>query len=147
MLSPECDDTARADALRIAAEKHVARMRACMAGMGVERHLYGLQMMYAQKSEDLGMDHEPALFRDPGWKTLRHDILSTTSNPDPHGVEFSGFGPVVDGGFGIVYFIKNNAILLIITSRTSMKDALEAYITHFSESLSAMAGVLKHTER
>jgi hypothetical protein len=64
--------------------------------MGVEKHMFGLQSIYERIGRNLGIHSEPKIFNDRGWIRLRHDTLSTTSNPDPHGVVLSGFGPVVN---------------------------------------------------
>ena len=105
----------------------MCRMKACMAGKGVERHLFGLLNIYEQHGDALGLASEPQIFSDRGWLKLRHDTLSTTSNPDPHGVVLSGFGPVVEDGFGICYTIIEDRITFTITSRAGMQDELEHF--------------------
>ena len=94
-----------------------------MAGKGVERHLFGLLSNYERYGKDLGILNEPEIFTDVGWHTLRHDTFSTTSNPDPHGVVLSGFGPVVHDGFGICYTIIEDRITFTITTLTPQCSA------------------------
>ncbi|MGD2271885.1 MAG: choline/carnitine O-acyltransferase [Desulfobacterales bacterium] len=142
MLSPVCDRKTRASSLRKAARKHVSRMKACMAGQGVERHLFGLLSIYEQFGKQIGVLAEPELFRDIGWLTLRHDTLSTTSNPDPHGVVLSGFGPVVDDGFGICYTTINDRITIAITGKSNMQDSLEQFTAYLKRGLREMSALL-----
>ena len=118
-------------------------MKACMAGKGVELHLLGLLSIYERFGKDLGILSEPKIFNDNGWRTLRHDTLSTTSNPDPHGVILSGFGPVVDDGFGICYTIIEDRITFTITSRSGMKDVLDQLAENLTQALSEMSTVMQ----
>jgi carnitine O-acetyltransferase len=113
-----------------------------MAGQGVERHLFGLLSIYEQFGKQIGVLAEPELFRDIGWLTLRHDTLSTTSNPDPHGVVLSGFGPVVDDGFGICYTTINDRITIAITGKSNMQDSLEQFTAYLKRGLREMSALL-----
>ena len=96
-----------------------------MAGMGVERHMFGLHSIYDRFGAELGINQLPAIFNDRGWLKLRHDTLSTTSNPDPTGVVLSGFGPVVDDGFGVCYTIIEDRITITLTSKAINPDLLK----------------------
>jgi len=142
MLSFACEAETKTESLRKAAGKHVARMKACMAGKGVERHLFGLLSIYERFGNDIGIFSEPEIFRDIGWLTLRHDTLSTTSNPDPHGVVLSGFGPVVDDGFGICYTTTNDRITITITSKSFMKDSLEQFSENLKRAVMEMSALM-----
>ena len=142
MLSAGCDDQRKVLSLQKAAGKHVARMRQCMAGRGVERHLFGLLSMSEQVGADIDISTKPEIFDDIGWQTLRHDTLSTTSNPDPHGVVLSGFGPVVADGFGICYTTTDNRITVTVTSRSQRKEAMEQFVQDLQRALADMAALL-----
>jgi carnitine O-acetyltransferase len=63
--------------------------------------------------------------------------------PDPRGVVLSGFGPVVDDGFGIVYKIQNDSVLFTITSRSHMEASLNRFSRYLSDSLIAMAELIE----
>lgn len=128
--------------LREAADKHAARMRDCMAGRGVERHLFGLYHIYRRFGKRLGIQSLPEIYQDAGWRKLRHDRLSTTRMPDPHGVLLSGFGPAVEDGFGIVYKIEDDSILFTLTSRATMENALEELAGYLSEALMEMGALI-----
>ncbi len=131
-------------ALKKATQAHVARMKTCMAGMGVERHMFGLQSIYDRFGAELGIDPMPAIFNDPGWLKLRHDTLSTTSNPDPTGVVLSGFGPVVDDGFGVCYTIIEDRITITLTSKAPMEMRLAAFASNLKTALLEMAALFEN---
>ena len=143
LLSPGNETEITTKFLRKAATKHVERLQSCMAGKGVERHLFGLLNIYEQYGKDIGIFSEPELFSDIGWRTLRHDTLSTTSNPDPHGVVLSGFGPVVDDGFGVCYTTTSHRIIITLTSRSSMRESLQQFTTNLESALLEMAALMQ----
>jgi carnitine O-acetyltransferase len=145
MLSTTCDSDTKIASLHKAARKHVSRMKACMAGKGVERHLLGILNVYEQQGDVLGIASEPKIFSDRGWLTLRHDTLSTTSNPDPHGVVLSGFGPVVDDGFGICYTTIEDRITITITSGSHMKQSLDQFERYLTQALLEMSDLMHKT--
>jgi carnitine O-acetyltransferase len=118
-----------------------------MAGRGIERHMFGLQRIYGRFGVELGINQMPAIFNDPGWLKLRHDTLSTTSNPDSTGVVLSGFGPVVDDGFGICYTITEDRVIITLTSKAVMEKPLESLASNFNRALLDMAALMqKHGE-
>jgi len=143
ILSPGSEVKTTANSLRKAASKHVERMQSCMAGKGVERHLFGLLSIYEQFGKDIGIISEPEIFSDIGWLKLRHDTLSSTSNPDPHGVVLSGFGPVVNDGFGVCYTTTSDRIIITLTSRSTMRESLEQFATNLESALLEMAALLQ----
>jgi carnitine O-acetyltransferase len=145
MLSPACDAQTRSDSLRKAAARHVARMKECMAGKGVERHLFGLLSIYERFGKELGISAETDIFGDVGWRTLCHNTLSTTSNPDPHGVVLSGFGPAVEEGFGICYTTTGSGITITLTSRSENKDAMGQFGEEVETALRDMSALLQST--
>jgi carnitine O-acetyltransferase len=54
----------------------------------------------------------PALFRDPGYSTINHSVLSTSNCGNPC-LRMFGFGAVVPDGFGIGYIIKVRGRILL----------------------------------
>jgi carnitine O-acetyltransferase len=147
MTAEKATAESKVTALKTASETHVTRMKACMAGMGVERHMFGLQSIYDRFGAELGINQMPAIFNDRGWLRLRHDTLSTTSNPDPTGVVLSGFGPVVDDGFGICYTIIKDRITITLTSKAIMEKPLKAFASNLNGALLDMATLMqKHGE-
>ena len=142
MTADSATDESKRAALKAAAETHVARMKECMDGLGVERHMFGLQSIYDRFGAELGINRLPAIFNDHGWLKLRHDTLSTTSNPHPTGVELSGFGPVVDDGVGICYTITASRIVITLTSKADMEKQLRAMASNLSRALLDMAALM-----
>lgn len=64
-------------------------------GQGFDRHLFALRRI----SEKSGST-KSAIFQDPAYDTLNHNILSTSTLSSPD-VMVGGFGPVVSDGYGI----------------------------------------------
>jgi len=63
-------------------------------GQGFDRHLFGLRHT-AQK-----LGQMPALFKDPAYAKINHNILSTSTLSSP-AVIIGGFAPVVPDGYGV----------------------------------------------
>ncbi len=145
MTSEHCDAAAKIKSLQDAVQQHGARMKECQVGMGVQRHLYGLFMMYQRFGCEHGIVAEPAIFSDKGWRTLCYDTLST-SNAGAGGITLFGFGPVVDDGFGIGYLIDADYIRFTITNRTQNKEQLMQFVSHLSHALTDMAALMQTTE-
>lgn len=117
------------DALRTACKRHVDLTRECSKGQGHDRVLYALAAV--AKDPSLGADDSgsgdssdmtpingkelvkdstedvimPAIFRDSGYATINHSVLSTSNCGNPC-LRMFGFGAVVPDGFGIGYIIK-----------------------------------------
>ncbi|WBW97468.1 choline/carnitine O-acyltransferase [Oceanirhabdus sp. W0125-5] len=115
-------------------EAHINRIKDCQKGYGVERHLYGLLMMYKHFGEELGINEVPAIFKDEAYLKLKHDFIST-SGLGAEFIEYFGFGPVVEDGFGVGYSIKNDRISLCVTSKTVNKENAEKLTCYIKESL------------
>lgn len=101
--------------MQVASDAHSARIRACQKGMGVERHLFGLEQMYHRFGRELGMHTLPEIFQDPGYLTLCHDFIST-SGTIYQNAKARMFAPVVRVGHGLAYFILDHTISLNLSS-------------------------------
>ena len=66
-------------------------------GQGFDRHLFALKYLAQQHSLPI-----PALYQDPAYAAINHNILSTSTLGSP-AVELGGFAPVVHDGYGIGY--------------------------------------------
>jgi len=106
--------TKQSELLKKATEAHVKYMRDAKEGKGVDRHLFGLRMLYEAHHEELG--DRPPIFTDPAYKKSSHWFMST-SHCGSSSLSLFGFGPVVSDGFGIGYMIKNNSIHFNVTSK------------------------------
>lgn len=65
------------------------------AGQGFDRHLLGLKLTAAERGGQL-----PALYQDPAYTLINHNILSTSTLSNP-AILIGGFAPVVPDGFGV----------------------------------------------
>ena len=64
-------------------------------GEGFDRHLFALKYLAEQRSLEV-----PALYHDPAYASINHNILSTSTLSSP-AVELGGFAPVVRDGYGL----------------------------------------------
>ena len=101
--------------LRRATEAHVEYMRKAKNGHGVDRHLFGLRMLFEENPSQFGGE-KPEIFTDPNYSKSSHWKLSTSHCGSPS-LSLFGFGPVVPQGFGVGYMIKNELISFVITSK------------------------------
>lgn len=84
-----------------ALDAHRDRVKACKAGHGVDRHLFGLGL----GAEDVQESSEAleALTGHPAVRQAREDFLSTTSIGSADQVVRYAFVPSVEDGFGVAY--------------------------------------------
>jgi carnitine O-acetyltransferase len=75
------------NALRKACQAHVELTKQCASGMGQDRVLYAMYCLAQRADEDASDSDElpnvPAIFNDPGYATLNHSVLSTSSCGNP----------------------------------------------------------------
>jgi carnitine O-acetyltransferase len=103
--------------LQAAIANHAATVARCREGRGMDRHLLGLRRML-RPGEPL-----PALYADKGYATLSRSVLSTSALPSSPGVQLTGFGPVVDEGFGVSYTIHDDRIGCVVTNFHGLADS------------------------
>ena len=156
----------KVDALRAAAQKHVAITRECSQAQGQDRHLYALFCVWQRALDEDGGDaadgehqaqdgdfevHEPpaqpplarvpTLFADAGWDRLNNTILSTSNCGNPALRQF-GFGPTSGDGFGIGYIVKDSSISICAASKHRQTrrfvDAIESYLLEMRKLLRAV---------
>ncbi|CAG8669341.1 11434_t:CDS:2, partial [Racocetra persica] len=104
--------------LRKALQTHVNLTKMCAQGLGQDRHLYALLCVWQRETGRTPDSEEkmPSIFKDSGWQTLNHTVLSTSNCGNP-ALRFFGFGPVVSDGFGIGYIIKDDGIAFCASSK------------------------------
>lgn len=124
--------------LRKACEGHAKLSKQCASGQGHDRHLYA---MYSLAKQDVAAGKRselPELFRDSGFATLNHTILSTSNCGNP-ALRLFGFGPVAPDGFGIGYIIKDDAISVCASSKHLQTGrwlaALETYLDRVAQAI------------
>lgn len=115
--------------LKVAAEKHQRNYRDCMAGKGIDRHLFALYVVCKAKGYDTSFLSKA--FAMPWTLSTSHTPINTLPNGlFPHVPEAAdtvtpggGFGPVSDEGYGIAYSSPNEDILQFhISSKRSCAD-------------------------
>nr|CAG4650079.1 EOG090X04D9 [Sida crystallina] len=87
-------------------------------GEGFDRHLFALKYLAQQRSMPV-----PALYQDPSYAAINHNILSTSTLSSP-AVFLGGFAPVVADGYGIgyvgvflpLYSIQENLLGAVVTT-------------------------------
>ncbi|MDL2316843.1 choline/carnitine O-acyltransferase [Desulfovibrio sp. OttesenSCG-928-A18] len=130
-----------AECYRAAERAHLDRLARCQRGLGLERHMAGLKAMYELRGKELGMDREPAIFHDAGWKTLCENSLSTSGIGAPC-IVFFGFGPVSEDGLGIGYAPGKNGTGLVVTSLGREKKVAELYTSALTTVCQSMLAML-----
>lgn len=122
--------------LRTASDAHTARIQACRNGFGIERHLFGLEKVYEQYGEELGITERPAFFDDFGYKELRTDFISTSGMAYDN-VHSRIFGPVTENGFGIAYILLAESISINFSAHAydeeQATELMEQLITALKE--------------
>ncbi|UGA55838.1 choline/carnitine O-acyltransferase [Vibrio sp. VB16] len=128
--------------LRQALQKHIARAHECRVGNGVYTHLLALKYRYKIAGRSIGLSSLPTLFTDTGYQALTHSVVCTSTTSE-YGVDLAGYGPIVDDGYGIRYFTKNDGICFNMTSRTQMQENLDKMVIYIEQSLSEMAELMR----
>lgn len=145
MRDPSANLQLRSLAAREAIERQVLRTREAREGLGVDRHLFGLYNVFLDMGKDLGIEEPPVFFRDPGWLTLKRNLLSTsTSGTD--GLFLAGFGTVEDDGFGVRYLTFPESIHFNVTSRTVLKENMERFVDLLESALLEMRELLTNRD-
>nr|WP_275670740.1 choline/carnitine O-acyltransferase [Neobacillus notoginsengisoli] len=125
-----------------ASDAHSERIRDCQKGLGVERHMFGLEQIFYHFAEELGLKELPEIFKDEGYLTLRHNFLST-SGTVYDSVKYRMFGPVVENGHGIAYIIKDDSISINISSYSENKTEGKLLMEHLINALQELKAIAK----
>ncbi|WP_413283541.1 choline/carnitine O-acyltransferase [Vibrio sp. MA40-2] len=139
--SNDSSQATTAKALIEATRKHTARANECRQGKGVHTHLLALKYCYQLAGEDLGIKTLPTLFSDKGYQALTESVVCTSTTSE-YGVELAGYGPIVDHGFGIRYFVRDNSICFNMTSRTKLRADLDKMTLYIEQALLEMAEIM-----
>lgn len=128
--------------LRRAAAAHIARMKECKEGRGVDRHILGLLSIWQRRGERLGIREQPELFSSTGWNKLRYDILST-SRLASDDVEYFGFGPTTPECTGIGYAVHSSSCMFVLSAKDARREQLSAYTRNLNQALLDMAELMR----
>eukprot|EP00127_Corallochytrium_limacisporum_P002305 Clim_evm93s109 gene=Clim_evmTU93s109 len=91
------------DLLSKATQAHVAVAKKAQIAQGCDRHLFGLKMSIHDGETVPALYQNPVYARSGTWRL-------STSNCGGKSLDFFGFGPVCDDGFGFGYMIHNDAV-------------------------------------
>lgn len=145
MAEVERDSTEIHRLMQEASVSHSVRMKAAQQGLGVERHLYGLQKIFERYNEELEIDQLHPMFTDPGYAALRYDFISTSNMTSPL-VKSCIFGPVVEDGYGIFYVLLADRVILNVSSYTHNEEKAKLLADHFVQALKELREVVGQAE-
>lgn len=123
---------------RTAFEQHVAMIGICQRGDAPERHMAGLEAMLT-KTTPLGQAED--IFEDEGYKTLRHDTISS-SGLSASCMNLFCFAPVVKDGFGIGYIIDSDSIRLGISCFAERAQEIDSFTQAMHRALGDLHSLL-----
>ncbi len=107
------------DMMQAVMDEHYARLKATKSGMGINRHMLGLQLALAENPE---LGEAPELFKTNAWTTISGNPISTSSLGHPV-IKNGFFEPVDPNGIGILYVVDN--VNSYISVSAYQKDAKE----------------------
>ncbi|MGF1682496.1 choline/carnitine O-acyltransferase [Photobacterium minamisatsumaniensis] len=140
--NPDCSHQTKVNSLVEAARVHIARAKECRFGHGVYTHLLALKYCYKTIGRDAAIDTLPELFTDKGYQALTRSVVCTSTTSE-YGVELAGYGPIVDEGYAIRYFKRDDSIRFNMTSRTDMQEKLKLMRLYTEQSLIEMADLMR----
>ena len=126
MSDAGADEATRLEALRVAANTHVARAKACQAGQAPEQHLWELQLIQKRQGEALGVTEPMALFDSPGWLKMRDDYLSTSSAPSRN-ILYFGFGSTSSHCIGIGYVLLPDRFNIYLSTPRAVEEQMHVF--------------------
>ncbi|MEU0145637.1 choline/carnitine O-acyltransferase [Streptomyces sp. NPDC006288] len=141
MEDPAAGRDARRAAFRAAAAAHVARARECQAGEAPEQHLWELELIQRRRGDELGVGGQPALYRSPGWLTMRDDYLSTSSAPSEN-IQYFGFGSTSSKCIGVAYVLLPERFNLYLSTPRPVAAQMHAFADRLREAVAELRELL-----
>ncbi|MFC9246491.1 choline/carnitine O-acyltransferase [Streptomyces sp. NPDC057136] len=141
MDDPEADHDTRRAAFRAAAGAHVARAKECQAGGAPEQHLWELELIQRRRGDELGITEQPALYRSPGWLTMRDDYLSTSSAPS-ESIQYFGFGSTSSKCIGVAYVLLPDRFNLYLSTPLPVAAQMHAFADRLREAVAELRELL-----
>ncbi|BCK71721.1 carnitine O-acetyltransferase [Streptomyces libani subsp. rufus] len=141
MEDPAASPDDRRAAFRAAAGKHVARAKECQAGQAPEQHLWELELIQRRRGAELGVTEQPALYRSPGWLTMRDDYLSTSSAPSEN-IQYFGFGSTSSRCIGVAYVLLPDRFHLYLSTPRAVAGPMEAFADRLREAVAELRELL-----
>jgi carnitine O-acetyltransferase len=141
MTDPAADAATRRTAFRAAAQKHVTRAKECRLGEAPEQHLWELELIQRRRGAELGVTEQPALYRTPGWLTMRDDYLSTSSAPSAN-IQYFGFGATSDRCIGVAYVLLPERFNLYLSTPLGVADQMRTFADRLREAVGELRELL-----
>ncbi|GAU69487.1 acetyltransferase [Streptomyces sp. NBRC 110611] len=141
MQDPATGPDARRAALRAAARAHVTRAKECQAGDAPEQHLWELELIQRRRGPELGIVEQPALYRTPGWLTLRDDYLSTSSAPSAH-IQYFGFGSTSSRCIGVAYVLLPDRFHVYLSTPRPVATQMHTFAHRLREAVHELRDLL-----
>ncbi|MGH3481406.1 MAG: choline/carnitine O-acyltransferase, partial [Nocardioidaceae bacterium] len=141
MDDPEAGDAARRDALRAAAQAHVARAKDCQQGRAPEQHLWELQLIQRRRGAELGATEPLALYESPGWVIMRDDYLSTSSAPSVN-IQYFGFGATSTKCIGVAYVLLPDCLNIYLSTPRQVAYQLTTFAGELRRTIGELVDLL-----
>lgn len=123
--------------MQTASDAHSARIRESQQGLGIERHLFGLEQMYHLFGAELGLKELPDIFQDEGYLMLQNDFIST-SGMAYENAKYRMFAPIMREGHGLAYFLLENTMTLNLSSFIENEMKGKKLMNHMVEALNEL---------
>ncbi|XP_047346502.1 carnitine O-palmitoyltransferase 2, mitochondrial [Vespa velutina] len=114
---------------------HGILIKEAAMGQAFDRHLFALKCI----CDELGI-RKPAIFEDPSYDTLNHNVLSTSTLASP-ALLSGGFGPVVNDGYGIGYCVQDHKLETMVSSYQGNRNA-NNYVKSLKKALKTIHTIL-----
>lgn len=127
--------------LAAALDAHRDWVKACKAGHGVDRHLFGLGLAseaVQERSEGLA-----ALTGHPAVRAAREDFLSTTSIGSAAQVVRYAFVPAVEDGFGVAYTPGETWLEFTVSHWAGRAAEPERFLAALEQAATLLDGLLR----
>ncbi|NNH69398.1 choline/carnitine O-acyltransferase [Nocardia uniformis] len=141
MEDPAVDADGRRQALRAAADAHVARAKECQRGEAPEQHLWELQLIQRRRGEQLGATEPMPFYDSPGWRISRDDYLSTSSAPSVN-IRYFGFGSTSPKCIGIAYVMLPDRWNLYLATPKSVAAQMHTFADNLQAAVDELAELL-----
>ena len=131
------------DKFRLAEKAHLDGIKRGQSALGPERHMTGLQYMYAMYANTASGKGliKPEIFDDEGYLALRSDALSTSSITSAY-IDYFGFGPVAADGLGIGYGVKSDALHMMVSSYKTSDVTADIFLDNMEEAAKRFLEIL-----
>lgn len=128
---------------RSAETAHRAAVKRCLTGHDIERHMFGLQAMYAFYGKELGITRPPALFRDPGWLAAQEDVLFSSTISGLEYISSISTTHTHKEGFGVFFTLNDAETSMCLTLHKDNPYSSAQFISAFEKTASSMKEILR----